>query len=145
MSIYNQWTAFSIIIGQATVVFGEEALEAVLSAPKFAEKYPALARRLKAINRQQYGHTVLPGEVVFEIAGQPACRYDFYTDEGKDKLYAILRGEDFEKTLAPFYGLGKVNKVPVQQALLEYGIWCLFKAADVGIGYKNESGPSEPK
>ena len=119
---------------QAVITFGQEALEAVIGAPGFSRKHPELAEKLETLNLAQLKRIILPEEIIYEIAGRPESLYDFHADAGGNLLYPSGRGKELVRPA----GVSDAKKLPTQKALLEYGAYCLFKAVDVGTGYKGE-------
>ena len=124
----------SLTYWQATVAFGEEAVDAVVRSLAFSREYPELAERLESGDQLEVSHTDLPGEVVYEIAGRPECLYDFHEDESGEWLYPSMRDQELLWGF-PVFG---ARRLPRQEALLEYGAYCLFDAVDVGPGFKRK-------
>jgi hypothetical protein len=88
---------------------------------------------------------VLPGEIVYEIAGSEKCRDDYFADPDGVRLYAVDRVQ-MESGPPAAEARGHI-KFPNQLALEIYGPYCLFSASDKGIGYKgeNEQGWTPPE
>jgi hypothetical protein len=127
----------SLTYWQATIAFGEEAVDAVVRSPAFARRYPELSKRLESEDQLEVSHTELPGEVVYEIAGRSECLYDFYADNSGIRLFPAMRGQELVWGF-PVFG---AMRLPIQEALLEYGAFCLFDAVDVGPGYRKGIEP----
>lgn len=121
--------------GFALIVFGEAAVGKVLGHAKWLEKYPSALSRVHSEESTKFGVT-LPGEVIYEIAGQEECLYDFYADPDGVRLYAVARDRKWaEPPAAETMG---DRKISAQEALLSYGAHSLFAAVDKGTGLKGE-------
>jgi hypothetical protein len=119
---------------QAIVAFGHEAVENELAEPRWCEKHPEIVEALASSDEQAKRGILLPGDIVFEIAGREECAEDFYADPDGKRLYAVER--EWRDRSGP-ESRGHVL-IPNQEALLTYGAFCLFRASDKGIGYKGE-------
>lgn len=127
--------AIDLYYGLALIAFGEEAVNIVLNHAKWLEKYPDLIKRLNSTDSTKYG-ILLSGEIIYEIAGRNECRDDFYADLDNERLYAVERDRKWaEPSVAEARGY---KKIPTQEALLTYGAYCLFKAADSSYGRRGE-------
>lgn len=132
----------SISYGLAYVTFGKESIELVLRNKKWLEKYPDVIRDANSDSEIVKYRTILPPEIVYEIASREECTYDFFTDRDRTRLYSRdrhkksteLRAIDIEIDTKGYI------KVPNHLALSEYGAFCLFKAVDSTYGYKGETG-----
>jgi hypothetical protein len=119
---------------QAIVAFGREAVEKELAEPRWCEEHPEIVEALASSDEQAKRGILLPGDIVFEIAGREECAEDFYADPDGKRLYAVER--EWRDRSGP-ESRGHVL-IPNQEALLTYGAFCLFMASDKGIGYKGE-------
>jgi hypothetical protein len=132
----------SLKYGLAVVTFGQRAVEDALGQAKWSEKYPELFDRLESTNQNVIARAnlVLPGEIVYEIAGNEKCRDDYYADPDGERLYAVDRIR--VEPGPPAAEARGHRKIPNQLALVTYGAYCLFSASDKGIGYKGERDQS---
>lgn len=125
--------------GLVVVTFGQRAVEGVLHQEKWIEKYPDLFQSLK---EESISYVILPGEIIYEIAGRDECLDDYWADPDGRRLYAISRKQPASNTA--MLEAQALKKLSNQQALLEYGSYCLFAASDKGVGNKVERGlPSD--
>lgn len=127
----------SLDYGSAYMVFGNEARDAVIRDEKWIKKYPDVIESITSSDVKKYG-TILPAEMVYEIAGREECEFDFYTPPDGMTLHARYRHKTWDEpraidVLIETHGF---RQVPNQQALLEYGSYCLFRAVDTGSGAK---------
>lgn len=128
----------AIYYGLALITFGEDAVNNVLNEVEWRKKYPDLMRQFQSTEGKY--KTTLPGEIVYKIAGRDDCIYDFYASPDGERLYSkdrhkkwdVPRAIDIEIETKGF------RHVPSQQALLEYGVYCLYKAVDSTYGIKGE-------
>lgn len=119
---------------QAKTTFGEAAVKVVLHDPVWRAKYPKLIEQALSDDYRIRRPVILPGELVYAIAGRDECVDDFYGHPDRERLFAASR-KYRGHTACDFQGY---PLIPNQEALLTYGAYCLFKAADRGIGYKGE-------
>jgi hypothetical protein len=129
--------------GQAVIVFGPEAVKAVLRDAEWIDRTPEVASRLRERDEITRSQTMLPGEIVYAIAGREDCIYDFYATPDGDRLFARHRHRQWTEPRAIDVEIEKqrMTKIPAQEALLEYGAYCLFMAADNIYGRKGERDP----
>jgi len=127
----------SLKYGLVVVTFGIEAVDKVIKQPKWAKKYPDLIQKILSEDLTK-GNVILPGEIIYEIAGRDECRDDYYADPDGKRLYAGDRSRK-SANLSTAEKRG-YSKIPNQEALLTYGAYCLFAASDRGVGYKGERG-----
>jgi hypothetical protein len=124
----------TLSLWEARETFGEEAVNAVLTVPGLPNKYPELYRKLEDSSLLP-GHIILPWELVNEMAGRPECLYDFWTGidwrgiDG-DTLYPSYRGKE------PTPPVRNQRRVAPQQAIVEFGAYCMFEAIERGSGHK---------
>ena len=123
---------------QAVTVFGETAVDAVLRGSKYGQRHPALASISTSPKLEGMDRRVLPGCVVWEIAGHSECLYDFFTTASENMIYPARRGEGL---VLPFE-VPDARRVERQDALRDFGSFCLFMAVHRGMGYKGERPPN---
>ena len=128
----------SLTVAQAREIFGEQVVHVVLTSELLVAKHPLLAGHLESVDKLDYAHTFLPEEVVLAMADHADCLIEFYTVEDGSTLYATLKEIEILRTQPLLRYKEGLRKVPIRQAILEYGTRCVFKAADLGIGYKWE-------
>ncbi len=121
-------------VWQATMAFGKPAVEAVLSGSELPQAYPDLHLELSRAHGQTRARVMLPGAVAIQIARRPECALDFYIDRGGKLLFASERGKGL---IRPFDTTG-ARKISTEQALREFGPIAVYRAAEVGTGYKGE-------
>jgi hypothetical protein len=131
----------SIAYGNAYTVFGNEAIEAVIHNKKWMKKYPDVINSINSSESKRYA-TILPAEMVYEIAGREECEFDFYTPPDGQTLHARDRHKkwDIPRTIDVLIETQGFRQIPNQQALLEYGVYCLYRAVDVGWAKKGYTG-----
>jgi hypothetical protein len=135
--------SLSLKLGQAYIAFGREAVDAGLREPSWVEKFPeVIARATGPEDPERYG-TVLPGEIIHSIAGKGEGAFDFYASPDGERLYARHRHGLWSEPRAIDVEIERQNLtlVPTQQALLTYGAYCLFMAADSIYGRRGERDP----
>ena len=121
--------------GLALSTFGQRAVDFVLSKPKWRAKFPAVLQQVQSTDTARFG-SVLPGEIVYEIAGHQTCPYEYFADLDGKRLYAVER-ERKRPGLSAAEAQG-AQKMSAQEALIVYGACCLFTAIDKGVGIKGE-------
>jgi hypothetical protein len=121
----------------AIVTFGEDAVKEVLSMPKWKKKYETVIESIQLEGVIQRD-TILPGEIIYEIAGRDECKDDYYADPDGIRLYAVDRNPNKSKTISA--EKQEIVKIQNQEALIRYGAYCLFSASDKGVGSKGEQG-----
>lgn len=126
--------SFALSYWHSVETFGVEAVEKELNQPLWSKKYPDILQKIHSGDIKIRNQSVLPGEIVYEIAGRPECLYDFYESEDRKFLYAAFR----DKLLTAPFDVSKAKAIKRQDALMLYGSYSLFKAADVGVGRKGE-------
>ena len=122
---------------QAVITFGKEAVECVVNRPMWIRKYPEIIRNAKSKDMRIKNDTLLPGEIVYEIAGQEECTHYFLAHPSGEKLYSAPKKRKQKELLA--IDLKDYTKISSEEALLIYGAYCLFMAVDNIYGYKGES------
>jgi hypothetical protein len=128
---------------QAVAAFGPPAVEKVVRDPQWADRYPETVRVLHGGTETERHEVLLPGDVVFEIAGHPECTDVYYADPDGKRLYAVERkSQDRSGPESRGHIL-----IPNQEAMVRYGAYCLFMASEKGIGYRGEveaQSPTQP-
>jgi hypothetical protein len=118
----------------ATEAFGVDAVNIVLGQGKWSETHPDTVQGTLSSDIRLRNRTVLPAEIVYEIASRPECIYDFFADPDGAHLYASLRDQPL---IRPF-DTSQAERIPTHEALVRYGAYCLYKAADAGVGLRGE-------
>ncbi len=99
-------------------------------------RYAAIVQQTLSADLRTRYDVILPGEILHEIAQQTTCVDDYYVDADGQRLYAVARErKGQEPSSAETDGLLKLRG---PQALLNYGAFCLFMAADRSVGYRLE-------
>jgi len=124
---------------QAIVTFGPAAVEAVLRDPEWTTRYPELLGSLASLPEAEKRKVVLPMELLLAVAERDDCTDDFYADPDGSRLYAVARKRRWAEPSSA--ESDRLLRVPRVEALQAYGAYCLFNAADRGIGYKGERPP----
>ncbi len=122
-------TKFALIYWQATITFGRDAVNAALAKSPWQERFPNTAANAAACDvptMRSGNDTVLPGELVYEIAGQDDLPYGFFISEDQECLYSS--GGDRQR-IAPC------------DALLKYGAYAMFYSVDNLYGMKGQRNP----
>jgi hypothetical protein len=128
--------ALTLRYWQACVTFGKRSTGAVLGETRWLAKYARVIEGVREKDLRSSNDVVLPGEIVFEIAGEGHGDDEFYADPDAQRLYAVARRrEGKEPSSADTDGL---EKVATPEALLSYGAFCLFMSSDRSIGYRRE-------
>ena len=129
-------SALTLTHWQAVVTFGSDAVETVLKQPRWLSKYATLIQQTQSNDKRTKYDAILPGEFIYEMSGQKTCWDNYYADSDNSRLYAVARERKWaEPSSAESDGLVKLVN---QQALLDYGAFCLFMASDKSIGYRYE-------
>src|SRR5688572_5592332 len=89
----------SLAYGLAHSVFGDEAREAVICDKKWIKKYPDVINSVNSSEVKRYG-TILPAEIVYEIAGREECMFDFFETPDGERLCAKYRHKKFDEPRA---------------------------------------------
>jgi hypothetical protein len=97
----------------ATQIFGPDALTQVLAEGRWSERYTDLFKRIGSEDIRLRNTTLLPAEVVREIAARPEFIYDFYADPDGVHLYATHRDEPLVRP----YDVTKARPIPAGDAL----------------------------
>lgn len=117
---------FALRYWQAAVAFGPAAVEGTLTRPDVASRHSELVHKLSVSDEQSRRGTMLPRDVVFEIAAHPECKDDYYADPDGKRLYSVERR--LRDRGAP-RARGNVL-IDNREALQEYSAYCLFMASD---------------
>jgi len=121
---------------QAVTIFGAAAVDIATSQPEWRSTCPDLIVRVSSPAIRERYDAVLPGVVVYAIGQRPECVDDYYADPDGKRLYAVARTRKWEDpSSAEAEGM---DRIPCPAALLTYGSYCLFMAADRGVGYRHE-------
>jgi hypothetical protein len=123
--------------------FGREAVETVLRDPRWTRAYSAVIEALQSKDELAKAETILPGDLVFAIAGRDECVFDFYGSPDGDRLYARYRHEVWPEPRAIDKEIERqrLARIPSQEALGSYGAYCLFMAADNVYGRRGDRDP----
>jgi hypothetical protein len=133
----------SLKLGQAYITFGREAVDACLREDRWTEKYPELIARASGPEDPQKYDTILPGEIIYTIAGTDAGDDKYFDSQHGERLYARNRHLHWPEPRAIDVEIERQNLtlIPTQQALLTYGAYCLFMATDNIYGQRGERDP----
>ena len=107
------------------------------------EKFPVvIASAIEPENPKKYD-TVLPGEIIHSIASKDQGEFQFYASPDGERLYARYRHMHWLEPRAIDVEIErqKLTLIPTQEALLTYGAYCLFMAADNIYGRRGERDP----
>lgn len=135
--------SLSLKLGQAYITFGRVAVDTCLRENHWTEKYPeVIARAIGPEDPEKYD-TILPGEVIYSIAGKDEGEFQFYASLDGERIYARHRHMHWPEPRAIDIEIERqnLNLIPTQQALLTYGAYCLFMAADNIYGQRGERDP----
>lgn len=135
--------SLSLTLGQAYITFGKEAVDACLRENRWMEKFPEVIARASGPEDPNKYDTVLPGEIIHSIAGKDQGEFQFYASPDGERLYARYRHVHWPEPRAIDVEIERQNltQIPTQQALLTYGAYCLFMAADNIYGQRGERDP----
>jgi hypothetical protein len=85
---------------RAEITFGPEAVDAILSEARWAQQFPDVVERLQSRDEIAKSQTVLPGEMIYVIAGRDECTFDFYASPDGDRLYGKYRHKEWPEPRA---------------------------------------------
>lgn len=125
---------YSLKYWQAVVAFGATAVENTVNESRWIEIFPEIFDKLRSDNMLYKRDVILPGDIIYEIAGREECVDDYFADRDEERLYAI----DKQKKVSYKPDLSDCVYIPTQEALIDYGATCLFEASDKGVGYRGE-------
>jgi hypothetical protein len=124
---------------QAVVTFRPTAVESVLGDLGWVKKHPDVVQWLSSGMEDAKRKTILPGDIILAIASRDECVDRYYADNDGKRLYAVAKERPWTKpSSAEEEGLACISS---NEAVLDFGAYCLFQASDKGVGYKGERDP----
>lgn len=135
---------YSLRYFQLVKLFHHEGVDSVLRQGLWKEIYPEQIAEWQSEDKLVSTRTLVPGEIVLEIARVAECFLDFYSDPSSDTLYAAVKGckpsqlihEEHNKLV--HHEIEGVVRLTAEQAIREYGSDALWLADDYGYSKRGE-------
>ncbi len=131
--------ALTLRYWQAVIAFGQIAVDTVLRQDLKDNQFSELAENIQISDDGSIrvnSAMILPGSLIYSIAGNENQPHDYTTDTSKTILGNVPRNESSRNMEAEGW-----RRMPAQEALLKYGAYCLFQSEDRGTGMCRERDP----